>query len=172
MMCQICGVNESTIHLTEIVNDQMVEFHICEQCAKEKAVDLAPPVSFNDILSGLVDFTARGESENVDLRCARCGLSYEDFKKNGRLGCEECYKAFEAVLMPLIKRVQGTTHHLGKRPSRLSGGMKIEVEIRGLNEKLKKHIQLEEFEEAAQVRDKIKMLEKKVSKAERKKNNG
>jgi len=169
MICQICGINEATIHLTEIVENQMVELHICEQCSKEKAVDLSPPVSFSDIISGLVDFTSQQESEDVDLKCSKCGLTYEQFKKIGRLGCADCYQSFQSVLDPLIKKVQGTTQHMGKRPSRLSGSMKIELEIKELTEKLKKHIAAEEFEEAAQVRDKIKMLEMKLTKKGQKK---
>ncbi|MBU1862661.1 MAG: UvrB/UvrC motif-containing protein [Candidatus Omnitrophica bacterium] len=164
MVCQSCGVNEATIHLTEIVNNKIVELHICEYCAKEKEVNTSPPVSFDDILSGLFDFTARQEGGDVDVRCSSCGVTYEDFKKSGRLGCEMCYQSFQTILMPLIKRVHGSTQHLGKRPSRLSGSIKIELEIKELSEKLKKHIALEEFEEAVQIRDKIKMFEKKLNK--------
>ncbi len=169
MLCQLCGINEATIHLTEIVDNQMVELHVCEQCAKEKAVDLSPPVSFNDILSGLVDFTSRKENEGVDVKCPTCGLTYEKFKKIGRLGCVDCYQSFQSFLYPLIKKVQGTTHHLGKRPSRLSGSMKIELEVKELADKLKKHVAREEFEDAAHVRDKIKMLEMKLKKKGQKK---
>ena len=168
MLCQICGMADATIHLTEIVDNQMVELHICEQCAKEKAVDLSPPVAFNDILSGLVDFTARQEDDDSAVKCSKCGLTYEQFKKIGRLGCPDCYQSFQSSLQPLIKKVQGTTHHLGKRPSRLSGSSKLELEIKELTAKLKRHVMAEEFEEAAQVRDKIKMLEMKRKKEQKK----
>jgi len=176
MICQICGVAEATIHLTEIVNSQMIDLHLCEQCAKEKEVDLAPPISFSDLLSGLVDFTAREEKETIDLTCPTCGLTYEGFKKVGRLGCENCYQAFQSVLLPLIKRVQGTTQHMGKRPARMNEKAKGENELKELNDRLKKHIAREEFEEAAQVRDKIRMLtakpEKKSEKNEKNEKNG
>ncbi len=163
MMCQMCNQQEATIHLTEIVNEKMVELHICEQCAKEKAVDLSPPVSFNEVLSGLVDFADHKETQ-LDVKCSECGMTYDEFKTNGRLGCAICYESFQKALIPLIKNIHGAINHLGKRPEKLEGSMKVEMEIKELQERLKKHIGLEEFEEAVGIRDKIKMLEKKLSK--------
>ncbi|MCK5346370.1 MAG: UvrB/UvrC motif-containing protein [Candidatus Heimdallarchaeota archaeon] len=162
MICQVCGKNEATIHLTEIVNSQMVELHICEECAKDKAVDLVPPIAFTDILSGLVDFTAPKDPYVENITCPNCKLTFESFKKNGRLGCAMCYESFKTALLPLIQKVHNATHHLGKRPSHLGGSMNMEIEIKELTEKLKNHIGREEYEDAAQIRDKIKMLQKKI----------
>lgn len=161
MVCQICNVNEATIHLTEIVNNQMIEVHICETCAKEKAVDVTPPISFNEVLSGLVDFTVRPESDDVDLRCPTCGLTYRKFRDSGRLGCDRCYHAFQSVLFPLIKRIQGTTHHLGKNPAHLNETYQMELELKELMEKLQEAVATEKFEDAVLLRDKIKMIEKR-----------
>lgn len=159
MKCQICNINEATVHVTEVINGEVVEMHICEECAQEKSFDINPEIPFNDILAGLVDFTSKNDQPKNKLKCKTCGMSYESFKKNGRLGCEDCYESFKRVVMPLIKRVQGATHNMGKVPASMSGKAKIDMEIRELQEKLKKHVANEEFEEAAQLRDKIRQME-------------
>jgi len=151
MMCQICNAKDATIHLTEIVNGQMIDLHICEQCAKEKEVDLAPPVSFNELLSGLFDFTSHTEDHASIMTCKKCGLTYEEFKKKGRLGCADCYESFKSLLLPIIKRVHSATHHMGKVPTQYSGEAKIDHGIKELNEQLKQLIEREEFEEAIMI---------------------
>jgi protein arginine kinase activator len=163
MVCQRCNKNEASIHVTEIINGQMLEVHLCEQCAKEKDTDLTSMVPFSELLAGLADFTADGEDAvKKKLVCPNCHMSWEQFRSSGRLGCEQCYEAFKVLLVPLIKKVHNATHHMGKRPSRLSDKLKIELELKELLLRLKRHIELEEYEEAAQVRDKIKNLETKV----------
>jgi protein arginine kinase activator len=162
MICQVCKKNEATIHLTEIVNDKMVELHVCEGCAKEKSVELAPPMAFNDILSGLADFTGQIKNETINVVCPYCKMTFEQFREKGRLGCAQCYDSFQDELAPLIKNVQGTTHHIGKRPADLDESKQIELEIKQLSNKLKQLVKDEEFEEAVQVRDKIRTLETRL----------
>lgn len=169
MICNICGTNEATIHLTEIVNDQMMEIHLCEACAQEKGTEFKSHFNVNDLLSGLTSLAKEvvGESKSL-AKCPNCGLSYEEFSRTGRLGCSECYESFSKLLMPLIKRVQHATQHVGKRPSRLSPPMKAGQDLRELQNRMQKLIQEEAFEEAAKLRDQIKHLEEKQKKGRKK----
>ena len=41
MLCSICGDQEATIHITEVVNSKMIELHLCEECANQKEVEAA-----------------------------------------------------------------------------------------------------------------------------------
>jgi len=100
----------------------------------------------------------RVREEDRKLLCSNCGLSYADFKKRGRLGCEECYTAFESKLTGLIKRIHGTTLHTGKIPSVNPQPLTREIEMRKLRERLKQAIDREEYEEAARIRDEMKRL--------------
>lgn len=178
MICNICGTQEATIHLTEIVNNQMVEIHLCETCAQEKGTDFKTHFNFGDLLAGLGPDTGKQEKgageRRPALRCGECGMSYEDFGKTGRLGCAACYTSFSKILSPLIKRVQRANHHLGKRPSKMreaspqtSGGNQ---DLKLLQERLRKSIQTEAFEEAARLRDEIKQAEEKMKKGRKAKN--
>ncbi len=170
MLCGSCNQNEATIHLTEIVNNQVMEVHLCESCAEEKGTDFKTHFNFSELMAGLSDIGPLFKETKPVIECKTCGLSYEEFAKKGRLGCCDCYKHLQKLLLPLIKRVQRATAHLGKRPSQLSGDARKTMDMRDLRERLKKAVQNEEFEEAARLRDEIKQFEEKSAKG--KKSNG
>jgi len=161
MTCQVCGKKTATVHLTEIINDQMTELHLCEQCAKEKGVaGLGQPFGLQDLLAGLVDFGSPIINEKkTALQCTNCKMKYEDFRKLGRLGCSQCYDTFKESLEPLLKKIHGSSQHLGKGPMRDDEGFKTKKELQDLYLKLRKAIQTEAFEEAAKIRDRIKKIE-------------
>ncbi|MCM8813789.1 MAG: UvrB/UvrC motif-containing protein [Candidatus Omnitrophica bacterium] len=166
MVCQVCGKKSATIHLTEIVNDQMTELHVCEGCAKEKGIaGLGQPFGLQDLLSGLVDFGAPlagagGKQAKSVVQCSNCKMSYEDFRKAGRFGCSQCYEVFKESLEPLLKKIHGATQHQGKAPTHGDESVKMKKELQDLQLKLQRAVQNEEFEEAAKLRDKIRTLEK------------
>ena len=154
MLCQACHKNEATVHLTEIKDGQVVSVHLCEQCAREKGLQVTPPFSMSDFLSGLTELNLAPEEETA--RCPQCGLSLAEFRSAGRLGCGRCYRVFQRSLLPLIKTLQKGESHQGKVPSTHP--------VRPGPEELKKALQKalgrEEYEEAARLRDQIKRLEK------------
>jgi protein arginine kinase activator len=163
MLCDVCGKNAATVHLTEIVDNQMAELHLCEECARQKSLQMEQQFGLADLLAGLADFGEHiGNREEVKLKCSRCGLTYEGFRKSGRLGCGECYNSFRQNLASLLKKIHGSSKHLGKVPAKLSKTLKKRTELQELKNKLQRAIQLEEFEEAAKLRDRIKELEGKA----------
>ena len=165
MLCDICGKNEATVHLTEIVNDEVTKLHLCEECAKEKAYEMEEHFGLAELLAGLGDFGVKLESEEMTkIKCHNCGFSYMDFKKVGRFGCGECYEAFKKNLTPLLKRIHGSDQHYGKAPVKAQKVVKVRDDIQELKIRLEKAVQMEEFEEAAKLRDQIKDFEKKMDK--------
>lgn len=169
MMCQECGKKPATLHFTKIVNGEKTEFHICETCAREKG-ELIPGTSggfsIHNLLSGLLDFEpSQGATaaKAQQLRCNNCGLTYSQFSKLGRFGCSHCYESFSERLDPLFKRVHGNTGHIGKVPKRSGSIIQHKREIDRLKREMLLRIEHEEFELAAQLRDQIKELEKKLS---------
>ena len=174
MFCDECKKNKATVHLTEIVNEQITKLNLCEACAKEKGSDVEQHFGIADLLSALSDVEAETPAAPgvaaVKNKCAHCGLTYDDFKKIGRLGCAECYVAFRTSLVPLLKRIHGANQHIGKSPSPLSVkevkvASKMQEELEAVRQELQKAVKREEFEEAAALRDKIKFLEKKLKDA-------
>ncbi len=160
MVCDICGKNQATVHLTEIVDSQMAELHLCEECAKEKSMQMEQQFGLADLLAGLSDFGKQVDSEDkVKLTCSTCGLNYDNFRKLGRLGCSGCYTSFKKYLASLLKKIHGSSQHLGKTPVKATKAVKAESELQELKDRLSRVVQMEEFEEAARLRDKIRELE-------------
>jgi protein arginine kinase activator len=165
MLCDVCNKNEATVHLTEIVNSEVTKLHLCEGCAREKATEMEEHFGLAELLAGLADFGIKAEGEDLaKLKCGNCGFTYMDFKKVGRLGCSECYESFRKHLAPLLKRIHGADQHYGKAPLKAQKVVRVRDDIQQLKAKLQKAVQMEEFEEAAKLRDQIKELEKKMEK--------
>lgn len=168
MLCDFCGKNEATVHLTEIIDDQTRELHLCEPCAREKGSGVASQFGLSDLLAGLADFGVKpGEGTKTHGACAQCGMTYEDFRKLGRFGCGHCYETFQPLLAPLLKRIHGSTQHLGKAPATLqkkTASAAAPDELKTLKERLKTAIESEAFEEAARLRDRIRAFETKAKK--------
>lgn len=162
MQCDVCGKKKATVHLTEIVDEQMTEMHLCEECAREKSVQMEQQFGLADLLAGLSDFGKQVKDyEKIKLVCPNCGLNYEDFKKFGRLGCSECYQGFRENLSVLLKKIHGSNRHVGKTPAQVGQpvGKKPDT-LADLKRQLQDAIQTEDFERAADLRDKIRMFEK------------
>ena len=160
MLCELCKQAQATVHLTEIINDQMSELHLCEACANQKGAQVESHFGLADLLSGLADFSKTQEPEEAASKaCASCGMTYDDFRKVGRLGCAQCYQTFKRSLGSLLKRIHGSPIHLGKSPARLIKPAKAKSELAELRRKLGRAIEKEEFEEAARLRDLIRRME-------------
>ncbi|WEG12701.1 UvrB/UvrC motif-containing protein [Pullulanibacillus sp. KACC 23026] len=171
MECQECHIRPATLHFTRVINGEKQEFHLCEQCAKEKG-DLSDMMvgsgafSIHNLLSGLLNFdqpmseSNSHASKHEELQCEKCGLRYREFTKIGKFGCDECYQAFESKLDPILRKVHsGNTVHLGKIPKRTGKSIGVKRRIAELKDQLKQLIIEEEFEKAASVRDEIRALE-------------
>ena len=160
MLCELCKQTQATVHLTEIVNEQMSELHLCEACANQKGAQVESHFGLSDLLSGLSDFGKTQEPEEVSTKaCANCGMTYDDFRKAGRLGCAECYTTFKRSLGSLLKRIHGSPVHLGNSPARLVKPARAKTELAELRRRLERAIEHEEFEQAAQLRDQVRRIE-------------
>jgi protein arginine kinase activator len=169
MLCDLCGKNQATVHLTEIIDNQITELHLCEECARAKSMEMEQQFGLADLLAGLAEF-GKGveEVESSKIKCPNCGLSYDEFKKIGKLGCSQCYNAFRRYLSSLLKKIHGSNKHVGKFPMKVASGLDKEKKplLEELRQKLQRAIEREEFEEAAKIRDQIRELEKKQNKDE------
>lgn len=164
MLCDDCGQNPATIKFTQIVNNKKKVLHLCRKCAEKRGLKEAiSNISFSlgDLFAGMT----KEESENVEDKgaekiCPGCGHSFAEFEKTGKLGCGICYEAFSSQLRDLLRRIHGSNQHVGKSPPRLTPKMELKKEMRKLRDDLRKAVESEEFEKAAELRDRIKELSK------------
>lgn len=163
VLCQNCNKREARVHFTHMINGKKIEGYLCEECANEKShFNFSSQIDINSLLSGLMgygDIKPHIERSVQRPVCEKCGMSYKEFKKTGKLGCNNCYSVFGGWVDPLLKRIHGNTEHKGKLPDSLPNHIKASNEIEDLKVSLNKAIQNEEYEKAAEIRDKIKALE-------------
>jgi protein arginine kinase activator len=169
MNCQRCHEKPATLHFTKIINGEKTESHLCEHCARDsnEASSFQSNFSINHFLSGLLNgdpsFTNRNNSKQHTLTCERCGMTLNQFIKSGRFGCSNCYTTFTPHYEPLLKRVHsGNTEHKGKIPKRIGKTFHVRIKIDNLRKEMQTYIEQEEFEMAAETRDKIRLLEKQL----------
>lgn len=170
MYCEECKQKPATVHFTQMFNGKKTEIHLCEECAAKKGVmflDTDNKFSISNLLGSFFgsgnlsihEITAPSPSQ----RCPGCGMRFMDIVQNGKLGCSECYVTFDQQLEPTLRRIHGNSQHVGKIP--VHGGKKVLVkkEIERLKQQLQQAVNREEYEKAAEIRDYIKKLEKKLS---------
>lgn len=163
MLCDDCKKRNAVIHMTKIVQGKKMELHLCEICGKEREqVSYMNDFSIHNFLANLLDTSFNSSIARESYQggqCSFCGMTLAHFKQHGRLGCGHCYEVFGDKLAPLLQRVHGNLNHGGKIPKRAGGGIQIKRELKILRKKLQQAIEQEAFEEAATLRDQIRILE-------------
>ena len=167
MLCQNCGKHEATTHIKSVVNGEYTQLHLCQGCAGK--------LGYGDVFSGfgfdLGDFFGNFFSKpKVSLpsskteRCEKCGMSFEEIVKSGKIGCADCYGKFYEMLLPSIRRIHGKTQHSGKTATVLETKETVKEKtkeeiIAEKKAEMQKAIEEQNFERAAELRDEIKELE-------------
>lgn len=162
IMCQ-CGKKIATIHVTEIINGEKKEIHLCEDCAKEKKLPLAsvPQVAdFSEMLGKIIAAASEAEDDELNQTvCPECGISFREFRASGRFGCPNDYEVFRKGVEPLLERIHGTSEHRGKRPARPAAARRRD-RLAELRSELEKAVAEEAYERAARIRDQLYALKK------------
>ena len=178
MICEICHLNQATIHIQEIINGEKKVLHICAGCAAKKSAEDPMLQGFNVAemlynLSGQLGLPGL-QAENTpavpgtdsELTCPECGWLSADFRRTGRLGCPECYHVFGDVLKNALKTMHRGTMHVGKTPMDKTGSNDLNkktVELISLQKELEILVRKEEYEKAALVRDRINQLKQEIN---------
>jgi len=165
MKCQKCE-KPATFHITDLVDGEPNEVHLCEQCAQGF---LAPPAGDSDemmpAMAGLLaQQLAVGETAEELARldkqvCPVCGISFREFRKQGRLGCPNDYTCFAEELEPLLMNIHDETHHVGKVPKGYGSNAVQQTQLIRLRREMKEAVAKEAYEDASRLRDEIKAIE-------------
>ena len=160
MKCEHCGERDASVHFTQIRNNRKTEMHLCKDCAKKKGFhnpldDVPFPLA--EFLSSMVQRGGSPSDAMAKMVCPSCGMRFIDFTRIGRLGCGHCYSAFRVPLEDLLRKVHGATRHRGRTPDTkpVDAVSAVEEEVR-MKEDLKRAIESEDFELAAELRDRLK----------------
>ena len=145
------------------------EVHLCEACARE--VGLNTKIS-NFSLSIPEMLTFLNVDEITDYKdgrhCSTCGSDFFEYKRDGKLGCPECYTNLVEYLEPVLAGFHGEKKYIGKSPV-----YHDETDFTGISPKQNKSesdkmadlqsqldsaVNDERYEEAAVLRDRIKEI--------------
>lgn len=184
MLCEKCKKNEANAYIKTNVNGDVHEYHLCSQCAAEMQNSgefgsmfnfssgfdafsgmnslFAPVMSGFDMVSSLLSspFGSFGAMPTLTSgkRCSVCGSDFRSIADSGKLGCPNCYTEFRGRLAPTIKKLHGNSAHCGKH-SKVTTQESKESETASLKKQLAEAVKNENYELAAELRDKIKAME-------------
>jgi len=164
MQCEKCNERQAAVHLTQVVDNSITTLHLCKVCAEEQGVQTGAALSkfpLSDLLASMGKESPQEVSEQeTAARCPACGATLQDFRETGRLGCPVCYDTFAPRLRDLLRRLHGSSQHVGQRYARRAlptspAGLRLS----DLREQLRRAVDSEHFELAAEIRDQIRVLE-------------
>ncbi len=186
MLCDCCKKNEATIHIQEIVDGEKKAVHICGECASNKAqgkelLNLGP-FNLAEMLYNLasqketVDAPAAPQpfegAQTTELSsCPECHWSLENLRKRGRLGCPYCYEYFRPIIAGVLPNMHRGKLHVGKQPGTEDSESgrshaRQRLELMNLQKELEEVVQREEYERAAELRDRIAALRREMNEGE------
>lgn len=155
------------IRYTEIVGDTITNTSMCADCPElQRRLHGTLPQELISNQTGSV----------ADLECENCGTTLEEIRRGHRLGCPECYRVFENILLIEIQAAdalplrmttnkKGLPLHIGRSPGE-SLAINPSSRLLALNEALRETLNREDYEQAAWLRDQIKALTENQSGAE------
>lgn len=160
--CERCKKAQATFHLTNIKpsTGEKVETHLCEACAIEEGfVPKTATAQVEELLANLVASKSAG-TKLSELVCDECGMSFIEFRQNGLLGCPRDYDVFRESLDSMIERAQdGATQHTGKSPRTRAQPSTTAGDRRKLKKLLAEAVAAEDYERAAELRDRLRESE-------------
>lgn len=171
VVCTRCKKNLATVKITKIIGGETHDLHLCQECASE----LSPyqkkmseyQKDLSEIISGLLKqekgapVAQEVSKEVIDLICDNCGFPFESYKKSLFLGCSMCYKVFNKYLINDIRKIHGSIQHMGRVPQRYHKVIEIKRNLENLKRDLHEAVRTENFERAAELRDRIRTLNSK-----------
>lgn len=173
--CTACQKAIATIVVMDLTEGAVSgSQHVCAECAEQLGVTPPKQPKFStemleDLLGGLQPTSGPEAAPQPALSlecCPGCGLSRDDFRQKGRLGCPRCYEAFRGELMPLLQRIHESQSHTGRLPSTTvtdapdASPPRDEAGLSDLRKRLEDAVRGERYEEAAQLRDDLRRAER------------
>ncbi len=150
MLCDDCKKKPATIFFKEVLPGKVTELHLCEACAQKRGLMMDKKLSPFELLQKLLQ---KRSAKDEQVICQVCYLSLAEFKRQGRFGCSHCIEHFRPYIENLIKQIHQSSKHVGRRPKQ---GARKSFKVFKLREELRRALEKEAYEDAAQIRDRLK----------------
>jgi len=171
MICPRCQKLAATVAVTEVQvfvspghPDNVIRHHrICESCARDLNLPHAPmPQKAFQNFWKLLQYhkqKAQGDAARSGPTCPSCGMTLEELRRRGRVGCSKDYDVFRAYLDELLERMHGSRTHVGRAPGAAEGEVALHQRLADLRDALEVAIREEDYERAAALRDELRTIE-------------
>ena len=167
--CLKCSKRVATVKMVRIVGGKAHSIHLCDQCAAEISPYQQQALSLQEAIDKVLAQLVQKQSEEQEgqegasgdgARCPSCGTSEAVYRKSFLLGCPQCYTTFEGIIESQLRRLHGSTRHVGRTPAKarpVEG--EIGVTLAALHRDLDLAVSHQDFERAVKLRDRIRMLQ-------------
>jgi protein arginine kinase activator len=160
MKCEKCGNNIATTHIHTVINGKVCDQNLCGYCASLSGAFGFGDLRIINMLANTFEEGAFSSKDGDERKCSSCGSTFADIAALGLVGCPDCYKTFYSGLMPTIRRIHGRNVHVGKIPYSSAPRLSQKTRIETLKKQMDDAVKQENFELAASLRDRIKIIEK------------
>jgi protein arginine kinase activator len=165
MICDICGLNNAVIHIEKHAGEEHSQFKVCCKCAGIEG--LSPENLKEETLQKLISDLAAIHRPAKLAKCSFCGTDSLGFEKTTRVGCGRCYEDLAGSMRLARWQGSGIMKHVGRTPYRFTLAKDSFDEsvnnLHKLEDDLQKCISNEQYERAAELRDRIEVLRQTLS---------
>ena len=163
MLCDVCGKREAAIHIQQIIGTEVIDLHLCRQCARDKNIPETEGSVNNSIINmvkNLLDGTRLTQFvDQKNTYCPTCNTKLHEIRETGKAGCPDCYREFRTVIRETLGAGNNPLLHNGNIPYKLKSYKTILVDRERLKKELEEAVFKEDYETAVVIRDKLKELE-------------
>lgn len=161
MFCDNCGKENAIIAYAKIQETGVEIIRLCTTCAEKKMKEdmqntKGININMDSFMKDVFSASPVDIDTHEDINCPNCNSSLKDVLKDGVVGCEKCYESFASYIEEIVFN--------SSKKEEVKDIIKEEIisekekERLDLLNKLNVAIELEEYEDAAMFRDKLKSL--------------
>ncbi|MGV2341636.1 MAG UNVERIFIED_CONTAM: DNA helicase UvrBC [Planctomycetaceae bacterium] len=146
--CRRC-TKTATIHVTEVRDGKGTAVHLCGSCAREYLEKNATAEAALAVAAEAVEAHSEAESAPSNIPpCPHCGISFAEFRENGRFGCPQDYTHFHSELQPLLENIHEGVKRLRKTASQTADRSQDQARLVQLRTSQREAIEQENYEHA------------------------
>jgi len=140
---------------------------VCDDCARALKLPIHGPAGHKKLVDivQLLKHSAGKAHKDSSLACPHCGITLNEFRTKGRLGCPNDYEVFAPHLERLLRSVHNATRHVGRVPGLDEDTLRRKSKLTDLRAQLELAIREEQYENAARLRDEIQSMEREEPEA-------
>lgn len=167
MLCEKCHKNLATVRYAEVVDGRVKDLHLCPECLAQHQQKAG--IGFELTKPAPVRLRKEGTARGMQLtreRCKSCGSGLRPVLESGKMGCGTCYETFTQQAESMLEGLHIGVRHRGKTPHVDDVRARVRTDLQTKRSLLRSALRTENYEEAAHLRDEIRVLETQLTPSE------